>query len=85
MKLFKTAALAVAVSMVGLAVVGDAIALPVEQYVYTYYSDASHSNEVGYKWLLCGGEHGTTGTITAYYTVEKFNCDGCNSNTYPIC
>jgi hypothetical protein len=36
----------------------------------TYYSDASHTVEVGSRYIRCNGRATTTGTVTPYYTSE---------------
>ena len=65
MKLFKTAALAVAVSMIGLSVVGDAGATSPIAFTDTYYSDATYTTVVGH-WNYDCFHTVKTGTITAY-------------------
>ncbi|HEV7857958.1 MAG TPA: DUF6289 family protein [Pyrinomonadaceae bacterium] len=37
---------------------------------YTYYSDASHTTEVGSRYINCAGRATTSGTVTPYYTSE---------------
>jgi hypothetical protein len=37
---------------------------------YTYYSDASHTVEVGWRYINCAGHATTSGTVTQYYTSE---------------
>jgi hypothetical protein len=37
---------------------------------YTYYSDASHTVEVGSRYINCAGRATTSGTVTPYYTSE---------------
>ena len=72
MKLFKTAALAVAVSMIGLSVVGDAGAVPAHAYLNTYYSDAAHTSVVGEQEYNCSGSPVLMGVRSAYMHHEDF-------------
>jgi hypothetical protein len=37
---------------------------------YTYYSDASHTVEVGSRYINCAGRATTSGTVTPYFTSE---------------
>ncbi|MEA2173554.1 MAG: hypothetical protein QOD00_1146 [Blastocatellia bacterium] len=37
---------------------------------YTYYSDASHTTEVGWRYINCAGRATTSGTVTPYFTSE---------------
>lgn len=85
MKLFNTAALAVAVSMIGLSVVSDAGAVPAQSRKVTYYSSAAAAASggvvgvVGGSFLACSGHYQTYGAVTEYVTVKYTNCSPhCN-------
>ena len=69
MKLFKTAALAVAVSMIGLSVVSDVAAAPPFAFTNTYYSDATYTTVVGH-WNYDCFHTVKTGIVTAYQIHE---------------
>lgn len=49
-----------------------ASAAPLVRYYQeiTYYSDASLSDAVGDRTILCNGHQFTSGTVTPYYTVD---------------
>jgi len=65
-KLVQTAALTAAVAM-SLSPVA-AVALPDHELETFYYSDATHTNQVGYKFQGCFGDSYATGIPTAYKT-----------------
>ncbi|HTM83057.1 hypothetical protein [Asticcacaulis sp.] len=80
MKLFKTAALAVAVSMIGLSIVSDAAAVPAQSRKITYYSSAAAAASggvvgiVGGSFLACSGNYQTYGAVTDYHTIKYTSC-----------
>lgn len=44
------------------------------EYLWTYYSNASHSTEVGYWDYGCAGTY-SSGTRTSYYTETTYMCN----------
>ncbi len=60
---------------VGLVAAPEAIALPDYGYDIYYYSDATHSTQVGSEHLYCSnGRHVVSGQQTAYYDINEFPC-----------
>ncbi|HEY0606138.1 MAG TPA: DUF6289 family protein [Herpetosiphonaceae bacterium] len=39
-----------------------------------YYSDATHTQLVGYRYWSCSGDLSIGGTFTQYYTISDSNC-----------
>jgi len=56
---------------------GEACAVTGYYYtrMYTYYSDASYTTEIGWRYLRCNGTAITSGSTSSYFTVE--NVDVC--------
>lgn len=40
----------------------------------TYYSDAAHTNEVGFRFRNCNGKTTTSGTVTIYKDIQREPC-----------
>jgi hypothetical protein len=38
--------------------------------IYTFYSDASHTTEIGWRYIRCNGTATTSGSTSPYYTSE---------------
>ncbi|HEX8475087.1 MAG TPA: hypothetical protein VF666_13740 [Pyrinomonadaceae bacterium] len=38
--------------------------------IYTYYSDASYTTEIGWRYIRCNGTATTSGSTSQYYTSE---------------
>jgi hypothetical protein len=38
--------------------------------IYTYYSDASYTTEIGWRYIRCNGTATTSGSTSPYYTSE---------------
>ncbi|GGL38818.1 MULTISPECIES: DUF6289 family protein [Caulobacter] len=72
-KTFKILALSV-VAASALAA-GVAFALPTHEVETYYYSDASHTEEVGHTLLACNGHFFSNGVQTAYADVTSTPCD----------
>ncbi len=83
MKLLKTAALTVAVSMIGLSATGDIAAAPYRGYIYFYYAEPGQFTEVGQKWLMCDGGHGSYGVVTPYVEKTIIDCNVGNPPGHP--
>lgn len=45
------------------------MAMPDHEVYITYYTDATYTEECGYKWVLCYGIF-RDGCVTAYYVAE---------------
>lgn len=41
--------------------------------IYTYYSDATYTTEVGWRYIGCNGRGTTTGITSPYFTYENVN------------
>jgi hypothetical protein len=72
-KTFKILALSV-VAASALAT-GVAFALPTHEVETYYYSDASHTEEVGHTLLACNGHFFSNDVQTAYADVTSTPCD----------
>lgn len=59
-----------------------AAALPASSSDCTYYSDATRSTEVGFKFVSCSGQIFIEGTLTAYKICNFEACSTCNRNPY---
>ncbi len=66
-KLVSALALGVAVSMVGLTIATDAMALPDYSIERSYYSDATYSTVTGEWSRECSGFTHSWGAVTPYY------------------
>lgn len=67
--------------------VSSSTSYPVYSYIVTYYSDASHTQEVGSRYINCNG-HGTlTGRATVYQTSEIIDicCEDPGGHGYVPC
>ena len=74
-KLLNTIGLATALSMVGLAIASDAMALPDTGHRIIYFSDDGPSPTiVGRDNLYCNGNHTFTGEETPYFHEEDWDC-----------
>lgn len=70
------AGLALLAAIVGLALSArGASALPSNEVITTYYSDASRTTEVGERHLFCTGQTVRWGTTTKYATQVSFPCN----------
>jgi hypothetical protein len=69
---FFTLILAVAVA---LSPVRQASSQPCYEVEHEYYSDATYTNQVGYKYIYCGGTH-SWGYVTQYKIVITGDCCG---------
>jgi len=49
-------------------------ALPKDSSCTYYYSDSTHTVQVGEKMVLCNGQIIRSGTVTAFFTTEFFPC-----------
>ncbi len=67
------AAAAMTLTIAGLTLSFNVGALPAEARMYTYYSDATLTSEVGGGGIGCRGRY-SYGVKTAYYTIETFPC-----------
>ncbi len=66
---------ALALGMLGLGAVSYTVtAAPPSMVETTYYSDAAHSNEVGFRIRMCSGRTITHGTVTIYKEVSSEPC-----------
>lgn len=66
--------LAVALLIGAVAVTAPAQALPAYENVTIYYSDASHTTEVGERGIDCWGHLCRWGTTSAYYETFSVPC-----------
>ena len=55
-------------------------ALPCHEVEHFYYDDPTHANQVGYKWVHCGGVY-SWGTVTQY-VLSQDNGPCCNNCPY---
>jgi hypothetical protein len=70
------AGLGLMVGVGALSLAADVQACPRQDVYTTYYSDASHTVEVGESILLCNcGGRKRWGLITPYYHVDSYPCD----------
>ena len=76
MKLMKTVLSAAVLVAGGAAALfsGSSIARPAYSIETIYYSDASHTIEVGTRMLNCSGQNSYTGEKTAYYFTTQESC-----------
>ena len=87
-KLLSAIGLAAALSMVGLAVAGDAAALPSESYRTTYYlyhSDTGTYEPVGHETLGCSGRYVVTGQATEIANTEYTQCGTTDPESWTVC
>jgi hypothetical protein len=77
MRLSKTRMKILALSAVAASALaaGVAFALPANEVETYYYSDASHTEEVGHTLLACNGHFFSNGVQTAYADVTTTPCD----------
>lgn len=62
-------------AVAGFLVGEDALALPPNEVETYYYSDATYSQQVGWKILLCNGsryQEGTTSSYAQYYSTPCY-------------
>jgi len=67
------AAAAMTLTIAGLTLSVNLGAMPANARMFTYYSDATLTSEVGGSGLGCRGSY-SYGVKTAYYTIETFPC-----------
>jgi hypothetical protein len=77
MKLMKNALSAAVLVAGGAAALfpGSTIARPAYSIETIYYSDASHTVEVGTRMLNCSGQNSSTGEKTPYYFTTHESCN----------
>jgi hypothetical protein len=63
----------------------EAQALPSQSYYIRYYSDASHTQVVGWKWMECDGSKEEDGEQTLYYTKQEDRCTYPTIRTCQLC